>query len=63
MVGLKVYQVKDKETYNHLHNILSGWVFFRQDSNEYFIKAPNNKVIKSLIETGAIIELSQMKTV
>jgi hypothetical protein len=61
MVGLKVYKVKDKETYNYLHTLLIGWVFFRNEGDDYYIKAPLNKIIKSLIEIGSITELDQMK--
>ena len=59
MVGLITYKVKDKETYNHLHTVLSGWVFFRNDGDDYYIKAPENKTIKSLIEMGLILEYQQ----
>ena len=59
VVGLKVYKVKDKETYNHLHTVLSGWCFFRNDAKNYFIKAPLNKTIKGLIEMGMINEFSE----
>ncbi len=58
MVGLKVYKVKDKETYNHLNTVLSGWCFFRHEGENYFIKAPFNRTIESLIEMGMIEELS-----
>jgi len=56
VVGLKVYKVKDKETYNHLHTVLSGWCFFRHVGDEFFIKAPLNNTIKGLLEMGMIIE-------
>jgi hypothetical protein len=59
MVGLKVYKVKDKETYNHLNTVLSGWCFFKNDGENYFIKAPLNKTIEGLIEGGLIVELPQ----
>jgi len=59
MVGLIVYKVKDKETYNHLNTVLSGWCFFKNDGENYFIKAPLNKTIEGLIEGGLIVELSQ----
>ena len=55
-MGLKVYKVKDKETYNHLHTVISGWCFFRNDGENYFIKAPLNNTIKGLIEMGMINE-------
>ena len=57
MVGLKVYKVKDKETYNHLNTVLSGWCFFRSEGENYFIKAPLNRTIESLIEMGMISEI------
>lgn len=55
VVGLNTYKVKDKETYNHLHTVLSGWCFFRNDGENYFIKAPLNKTIKDLLEIGMIL--------
>ena len=61
VVGLKVYKVKDKETYNKLNSLLVGWCFFRHEGNEYYIKAPSNKTIKELVENGSITELNQMK--
>jgi len=59
VVGLKVYKVKDKETYNHLNTVLTGWCFFRNEGENYFIKAPLNKTIESLIEMGLIIEFNE----
>ena len=59
MVGLKVYKVKDKETYNHLNTVLSGWCFFRYEGENYFIKAPFNRTIESLIEMGMIREVTE----
>ena len=59
MVGLKVYKVKDKETYNHLSTVLTGWCFFKNEGENYFIKAPLNKTIESLIEMGLIIEFNE----
>jgi hypothetical protein len=59
MVGLIVYKVKDKETYIHLNTVLTGWCFFRNEGNDYYIKAPENKTIKNLIEGGLITESSQ----
>jgi hypothetical protein len=55
VVGLKTYKVKDKETYEKLHSMLSGWCFFRQEDGTYFIKAPLNKTIKELLEIGMIL--------
>ncbi len=59
VVGLKVYKVKDKETYNHLNTVLTGWCFFRNEGENYFIKAPLNKTMESLIEMGLIIEFNE----
>ena len=59
MVGLIVYKVKDKEMYNHLNTVLSGWCFFKNDGENYYIKAPKNNSIDNLIEMGLITELSQ----
>jgi hypothetical protein len=59
MVGLIVYKVKDKETYNHLNTVLSGWCFFRNDGENYYLKAPKNNSIDQLIEMGLITELPQ----
>lgn len=60
-MGLKIYKVKDKETYNQLNTVLTGWCFFRHENGEYFIKAPLNGTIKNLIKTSSITELNQMK--
>lgn len=62
MVGLKVYLIKDKENYEKLRTALSGWCFFRNENEKYFIKAPLNKTIKGLVELGIILEQDQMKT-
>ena len=59
VVGLNTYKVKDKETYNHLHTVLSGWCFFRNDGESYFIKAPLNNTIKGLLEMGMIVETNE----
>ena len=59
MVGLITYKVKDKETYNHLNTVLSGWCFFRNDGENYYLKAPKNNSIDQLIEMGMIKELSE----
>lgn len=56
MVGLITFKVKDKETYNHLQTVLNGWCFFRNDGDNYFIKAPENKTITGLVEMGLILE-------
>ena len=61
MVGLKVYKVKDKETYNHLNTVLSGWCFFRHEGENYYIKALFNRTIESLIEMGMISEVNESK--
>ena len=57
VVGLKVFKVKDKETYNHLNTVLSGWCFFRNEGEDYYLKAPLNKTIESLIGMGMISEV------
>jgi hypothetical protein len=57
MVGLKVYKVKDKETYNHLHTVLTGWCFFRNEGDNFYIKAPENKTIRDLVNSELILEL------
>ena len=62
VVGLKVYIVKDKENYEKLRSSLSGWCFFRNEGENYFIKAPLNNSIKTLIEMGVITEQHQTKT-
>lgn len=59
VVGLKIYKVKDKETYNHLHTVISGWCFFKHDGDEFFIKAPLNNTIKGLLEMGMIAETNE----
>ena len=58
-MGLKVYKVKDKDTYNHLHTVLSGWCFFRHENENYFLKAPLNNTIKGLLEMGMITEINE----
>jgi hypothetical protein len=65
MVGLTnlyVFKIKDKETYNHLHTVLTGWCFFRNEGDNYYVKAPLNKTIENLIDMGSITELNQTKT-
>ena len=59
MVGLVVYKVKDKETYYHLNSLLGGWCFFRHDGENYYIKAPNNKMIKNLLNDGLIMLINE----
>jgi hypothetical protein len=59
VVGLKVYKVKDKNTYNHLHTVLSGWCFFRHENENYFLKAPLNNTIKGLLDMGMITEINE----
>jgi hypothetical protein len=59
VVGLKVYKVKDKETYQQLNGILSGWCFFRNEGESYYVKAPLNKTIENLIELGMIREVTE----
>ena len=62
VVELITYKVKDKETYNHLQTVLGGWSFFRQDGDNFYVKAPLNKTIESLIEMGLIVIEHQEKT-
>ena len=57
MVGLKVFKIKDKEIYNRLHIDLSGSCFFRNEGENYFIKAPLNETIKTLINLELISDL------
>ena len=57
VVGLRVFKAKDKETYNNLTTVLSGWCFFRNEGENYYIKAPLNKTIESLIEMGMVKEV------
>jgi|688.fasta_scaffold712480_2 hypothetical protein len=59
VVGLTTFKFKDKKTYENLKPHLSGWCFFRNDGENYFLKAPYNKRIIPLIEEELIIELSQ----
>ena len=58
-MGLKVFKIKDKETYNHLTTVLSGWCFFRHEGEEYYVKATLNKTIENLIEMGMIREVTE----
>ena len=57
MVGLKVYKVKDKESYEKLRLILSGLSFFRQTETEFFIKTPLNDVIKMFLDEKLLDEV------
>jgi hypothetical protein len=57
MVELKIFKFKDKESYELLKPALSGWCFFRNEKNVYYIKAPNNKRIKQFLELGLIINI------
>ncbi len=59
VVELITYKVKDKETYNHLQTVLGGWCFFRQDGNNFYVKAPLNKTIESLIEMGLLDRINE----
>ena len=49
MVGLKVYKVKDKESYEKLRLMLSGFSFFRHTETEFFIKTPFNDIVKTFL--------------
>ena len=57
MVGLKIYKVKDKESYEKLRSILSGLSFFRQTETEFFIKTPLNDVIKMFLDEKLLVEV------
>ena len=57
MVGLKIYKVKDKESYEKLRSILSGLSFFRQTETEFFIKTPFNDVIKMFLDEKLLDEV------
>ena len=57
MVGLKVYKIKDKESYEKLRSILSGLSFFRQTETEFFIKTPFNDVIKMFLDEKLLDEV------
>jgi hypothetical protein len=50
MVGLKVYKVKDKESYEKLRSILSGLAFFRHTETEFFVKTPFNDIVKMFLD-------------
>ena len=56
-MGLKVYKVKDKESYEKLRLILSGLSFFRQTETEFFIKTPFNDVIKMFLDEKLLDEV------
>ena len=43
--------------YNRLHIDLSGSCFFRNEGENYFIKAPLNETIKTLINLELISDL------
>jgi hypothetical protein len=51
---MKVYKIKDKETYNQLHSMLSGFAFFRHTETEYYIKSPKTPVLDELLKLGLI---------
>lgn len=57
MVGLKVYKVKDKESYEKLRVILSGLSFFRQTETEFFIKTPFNDIVKMFLDEKLMEEV------
>lgn len=63
MVGLKelyVFEFKSKSIYENLKPYLSGWCFFRNDGEKYYVKAPKNKKILSFMENGLLIDVNQM---
>lgn len=51
---MKVYKIKDKEIYNQLHSILSGFAFFRHTETEYYIKSPKTPVLDEFLKLGLI---------
>jgi hypothetical protein len=57
VVGLKVYKVKNSETYENLRSIFSGYAFFRKNENEFFIKIPKNPTIEEYLKLGLIEEV------
>ena len=56
MVGLEIYYTEDIEIYNFLHKNLSGIAFFRKSNDKFYIKSPNNKLIKELLSKNLIIK-------
>jgi len=65
VVGLEklmVFKFKDKETYGVYKTKLSGWCFFRNENDVYYLKAPKNKIIKQLLDDKLIIEHNQKMT-
>ena len=56
-MGLNVYRVKDKETYEKLRSILSGFSFFRHTETEFFIKTPFNDVVKMFLDEKLMDEV------
>jgi hypothetical protein len=54
VVGLNVFKFKDKQTYENLKPHLSGWCFFRNDGENYFVKAPKNPTIEEYLKLGLI---------
>jgi len=58
MVGLKTYQIKDKEVYETLRNMLSGYAFFRKDDDKFYMKCPINNVVNQFLELNLIINVN-----
>jgi hypothetical protein len=56
VVGLKVYKVKDSETYEALRNTLKGLAFFRKDNTGFYIKTPMNNVVELFLKNELIEE-------
>jgi hypothetical protein len=54
VVGLKVYKIKDKETYEQLRIMFSGLAFFRHTNTEFFIKITKNPTIEKFLKLGSI---------
>jgi hypothetical protein len=57
MVGLKVYKIKDKESYEKLRSLLSGFSFFRHTETEFFIKTPFNDIVKMFLDEKLMDEV------
>jgi|688.fasta_scaffold760707_2 hypothetical protein len=54
VVGLSVYKIKNKETYEKLKGMFYGYAFFRKTENDYFIKTPKNPTIEEYLKLGLI---------
>jgi len=59
VVGLKVYKVKNLETYQALQNNLKGLAFFRKDDTGFYIKTPTNNIVELFLKNNLIEEFNQ----